>query len=112
MVAFAKYFFEFDIRGEDGSTKREHLHVAANASHRVPVELQDQPELPESAVHVWDWFLDLNSGRTASMAGLNAISYLEIQAWADMTGEQLARWEVVAIKALDRAFLDRKDKDA
>lgn len=110
-MAFAKYFFEFDIRGEDGSTKREHLHVAAKASHRVPVELQDQPELPESAAHVWDWFLELNSGRTASMAGLNTISYAEIKAWADLLKENLAVWEVTAIKALDRAFLDRKDKN-
>lgn len=111
-MAFATNFFEFDMKGKDGSTKRDHLKIVANATGKVPVELQYQPELPESAAYVWDWFLDLNSGRTASMAGLNAISYLEIQAWADITGEQLARWEVVAIKALDRAFLDRKDENA
>jgi hypothetical protein len=110
-VAFAECFFEFDIKGEDGSTKREHLKVAANATKKVPVELQDQPELPESASHVWDWFLDLNAGRTASMAGLNTISYLEIKAWADLHNEKLAVWEVKAIKALDNAFLSRKDKN-
>lgn len=110
-MAFAACFFEFDIKGEDGSTKRDHLMVAANATKKVPVELQDQPELPESAAHVWDWFLELNSERTASMAGLNTISYSEIRAWAELENEKLAVWEVKAIKALDRAFLNRKDKN-
>ena len=110
-MAFAKCFFEFDIKGEDGSTKRQHLQIVANATKKVPVELQDQPELPESVQHVWDWFLDLNSGRTASVAGLNVISYSEIKAWAELRNEKLAVWEVNAIKDLDRAFLARKDKD-
>lgn len=110
-MAFAKSFFELDIKGEDGSTKREHLGVIANATKKVPVELRDQPELPESAEHVWNWFLELNSGRTASMAGLNTISYSEIKAWAELLKMDLAVWEVNALKALDRAFLDRKDKN-
>lgn len=111
LTAYAECFFEFDIKREDKSTKRQHLHIARDASGKVPVELQDQPELPESAVHVWEWFLELNSGRTASMAGLNVISYAEIKAWAELLNEKLAVWEVNAIKALDRAFLSRKDKN-
>lgn len=110
-MAFAEFFFEFDIKGPDGSTRRDHLHVAAAATKKTPVELLDQPEFPESAKHVWDWFLELNAGRTASMAGLNTISYSEIKAWADLLKENLAVWEVNAIKALDRAFLNRKDKN-
>jgi len=96
--------------GEDGSTKRDHLKRVADMTNKSPKELQDLPELPESAAHVWGWFLELNGTRQAAMNGALPISYLEMLSWQALTLEKLARWEVIAIKALDRAFMNRKEK--
>lgn len=58
--------------------------------------------MPLLAEHIWVWFNDL---RTASTA---PISYQEIQAWAQLTGQNLERWEVAAIRRLDMELLKSK----
>lgn len=93
----------------DGSCKRDHLKIAAQATGIVPNELKDLPELPESAAHVWNWFLDLNSSRVITQNGQAMISYSELLAWQELTLEKLKRWEVKAIKALDWAYTHRKE---
>lgn len=109
MVDYAESYFYLDIIAPDGTCKRDHLKIVAQSTNKVPNELKDLPELPESAAHVWRWFLDLNSHRKITVNGPSAISYSEILAWQELNFEKLKRWEVTAIKALDRAFLNRKD---
>ena len=106
-MAFAECYFDLDIIRPDGSSKRDNLKIVAKVTNTVPNELRDLPELPESAAHVWEWFLDINETRSAKTH--MPFSYSEILAWQELKKEKLSRWEVDALKALDRAFLNRKE---
>lgn len=107
MVDYAEMYFHLDVKGKDGSTKRDHLMIVAETTNTVPIELQDLPELPESATHIWEWFLDLNGARHITEMGQSPLSFLDIEAWSRLTKNSLAVWEVKALKAIDRAFLNR-----
>jgi hypothetical protein len=72
--------------------------------------LEGLPELPEAAAHVMQWYHDLSSTRSMGMA-LNPISYTEIQAWCNLTGNWPASWEVSAIRQIDAAFLQSCNED-
>lgn len=76
----------------------------------TPPELGGVPDLPEAAAHVLHWYYDLAGTRTIGMA-LNPISYTEIQAWCNMTGNRPAPWEVLAIRQIDAAFLQSCHED-
>lgn len=60
--------------------------------------------MPECAVHVWHWFIALSQKRTCGMA-LNPITWLDMQAWSQMTGIKPLQWELEAISGIDNAFL-------
>ncbi|HCD27560.1 MAG TPA: hypothetical protein DER02_08570 [Gammaproteobacteria bacterium] len=54
-------------------------------------------ELPESFRYVWQWFLELQTGK--------AITYLEIDAWARLNHIELKLGEVQKLMALERLLL-------
>jgi len=58
--------------------------------------------------------MELTGSRDYSEAGPLPLKFSEIQAWSNLTGYDLARWEVDAIKAIDHSFLTsdmiKKDK--
>ena len=54
----------------------------------------------------------MSSGRTSNGFGPNPLSFCEIRAWCDLTGSELAPYEVVLIKKLDRVYLDWVAKQA
>lgn len=96
---------------EDGQPKRAHLEVAARLSPVARAELVG-PKLPEAAVHVWEWFLELNAARSAGEFGVAAITFAELEAWARLTGRDLRPHEVTWLRAIDRLWLATPDKGA
>lgn len=64
----------------------------------------DRP-IPEGAEHVWEWFWQLNRGRTCGMASFNPIGWQEIAAWSQLTGNRPRQWELDALSGIDTAFL-------
>lgn len=62
--------------------------------------------LPESYKYLWFWFLELHSARQNNGFGVSALSYTEIKAWIDLSGIVIASWEIVAIRAIDKAYID------
>jgi len=82
---------------EDGTTKFDRLSHLENATGK--------PHLPEILIpvdvqYLWDWFMDLNNARQSGF-GISPISYMELQAWAHMTGVQPTIWEVQVLKRID-----------
>ncbi len=76
-----------DLPGKDGSTPREHYEQAKK-------EIENDPEVPLCVQHVWDWFLDL--------AGSEEITYVELRAWVDMTGNLPNPMEIDMLRAMFR----------
>jgi len=79
--------------GDTGATKREHLAILKRSGMAVP-ELDDVPQLPDTAYHVWQAYIDL--------VGNTEINYSEIKAWSDMTGMNIKAWELSAIMRLEK----------
>ncbi len=76
-----------DVPGKDGLTPREHYEQAR-------LVIDDDPDVPSCVQHVWDWFIDL--------AACENISYVELRAWVDMTGNLPSPMEVDMLKAMFR----------
>lgn len=87
----------------DGSTVRQNLESVARQTGRRPDGL-DGPALPPAGFQLWEWFMELNTTRQAGM-GLSPITYPDIQAFFTMISEQPARWQIDAIRRLDRVVL-------
>jgi len=66
------------------------------------------PELPESLLYVWDWFIRLNNTRQSGMA-MSPITYQEILAFCTLYEIKMCEWELDLIKLLDRVALSVKD---
>ena len=67
----------------------------------------EEPEIPEFGRYLWEWFVELHSGRSAGMAGPDPISWRDIADWSALTGIKVLPWEVRAIRAMDNGFLSQ-----
>lgn len=103
-MAWAREEFRLDRPDTSGTPLRAHLQAAG-------VEQPNPKPFPEAAAQVWEWFMELATGRTAGL-GPNPLTWEGIAAWCDLTGNRPAPWEVRAIKALDLAFLAAHHKGA
>jgi hypothetical protein len=63
------------------------------------------PVLPPEAVHVWNAFVQLSSARTSNGFGPDPVTFTEVAAYVDLTGDVLDPWEIEAIREMDHAFL-------
>ena len=69
-------------------------HVAKSLG-RIPKELENAPKCPEGAEYIWRIFVALKNA--------GGVSYSEIRAYVEMTGERLNPFEVECIRRLDEA---------
>jgi hypothetical protein len=88
---------EYDTPNKDGISKRAMLTQAGRAG--------PASEPPELASHVWEWFWDLSAARGSNGFGLNPVGFVDLAAWAAMTGAEPLEWELQALREMDRAFL-------
>lgn len=93
---------KLNARRKDGSTLRENYE---HAERQTGKRLFDEPEPPEEAAHVWEWFWELDAARGGNGFGLNPLSWEEIAAWADLNGVRPEQMELRLIKAMDAARL-------
>jgi len=66
---------------------------------------------PREVEHVWGWFMELHTQRGSNGFGENSLSFVDMEAWARLTGRSVRPWEVQLILALDRTFLLQKSED-
>lgn len=84
--------------GDSKITNLDHLLAIAEQTGDFS-EIEGEP-IPGIVSHVWDWFIELSNAR-----GEGAISYSEIKAWVELTGNQLTPFELKLIKKLDVLLL-------
>lgn len=70
----------------------------------------DGPELPLDVAHIWRWFVEIAAGRGSNGWGPNPISYLDIDAWARLTGTIMRPTEVRAIVLVDQTWRGQVSK--
>ena len=97
LIAFARSEFELD-KEIDGVSQREHLRRAWQMTGRCPAALADAPRLPEGCEAAWRAFTDMRASCPNGFS-LARIPYGEIDAY-------LAPWEVRAVRAVDRVFIE------
>lgn len=69
------------------------------------------PDLDDMAMYLWEWFMELNSQRTSNGFGLNPITFLDIQAWANLTKRFPLAWEVKALRSMDTIWITEYAKN-
>lgn len=55
-------------------------------------------------------FLELHDGRTGNGMGANPITWPDMAAWAELTGQHPLPWEVKLLRALDREWMESQGK--
>jgi hypothetical protein len=88
----------------DGASKRQHLERVEARTGRRPPEL-DTPPIPAWALHIVDWWGELNAARGGNGMGPNPIGWSDLAAWAALTGTAPSPFEVRTILAIDHAWL-------
>lgn len=96
-MTWAREEFRLGKPDKNGTSLRSHLQAAG-------VEEPNPHPFPEALGYLWAWFLDLSAGRLSGL-GPCPITWEGMSAWAALTGNQMAPWEVRAIRALDAAYL-------
>lgn len=76
--------------------------VTFRQRENLPELEYEQLGVPLYADHVWEWFWEIEQTRNAETQ-YQPLSFTEIAAWSQLTGEVLNPWEVRAIKFMDAA---------
>ena len=84
---------------------RQHLETAWKVTGIMPDKLANAPVLPEGCEDTWATFVQLRSSCPSAGMGPGSISYSEFDAYQRVTGERLEPWQLDAIRAADRAYL-------
>lgn len=107
-MEFAKQEFRL---GSGSNSIREQLNLVWKNTGRKPKELDDLISLPDSTMHIWGWFIELNNARSSNGFGVNPLSYSEIWSYFNLMQVSPDEWEVKLIKALDNIALEQISKD-
>ena len=91
--------------GKAGKSVRQHYESIARQTGRRPAALR-VPPIPSGGERVWGLFTDLSRRRRAGFSGPDPIGWLELDAYARVTGEKLDPWEAEAITTLDDVYLE------
>lgn len=68
---------------------------------------EDVPEAadcPNEVQHIWRWYVELDASRSEGM-DIGPILYTEIEAWARLCKIDLTRFEVIAMRQVDKAYM-------
>ena len=64
----------------------------------------DEPDVPESALYLIQWFLRLSSCRRGGFNGVEPITDLDIWAWQMNSGQRIKPEEVEILVSMDQAY--------
>jgi len=84
------------------------LEVLVRAG-RKPRSALDGPDIPIELVYLWNWFMEIARTRAYNEVGPQPIGYVDVLAWATLTGREPRPHEVMALLDLDHAMLFPSD---
>lgn len=99
-----------------GSSQKSHLdsvirQMKADGKDTSHLEAQVAPvQLEPGSEYMVELFAKLSHTRTWGMASPMPISYLEIKAYTDLTGDRLTPWEIETIRRMDVVFIHEHAK--
>lgn len=110
-----RHAFGLEEPQHDQRPLRAHLAPLARRGNRDALALLRPPAYPERCAHVVGWFFELHSRRSVGQYGPAALSWVDIHAWASLTGRRPTPWELQVIGRLDAAYfamLNERQKKA
>lgn len=92
----------------DSGTRRDHLEAAAKAGSSAAQAELDAAAAADAgpAAYLWDWFMELHAARGSNGFGPSPIGFADLAAWAQLTKRAPTAFEVMALRALDHAYLE------
>lgn len=104
-LKFAESEFRLSKDSGSGST-RDQLNLVWKNTGIKPKELDDLPELPNTCIEVWNWFIDLSASRTSNGFGMNPFTYQEMLAYFTLIDVIPRDWEIKLLKMLDNKAIE------
>jgi len=91
---FYAYGYDKDEKGVSSKVSRIAGWEQVQKSGITPKGLQDKPDLDDNLTYLWNDYCDIRKG-------CENISYLELQAYQNVSGNNLTPWEVSMMLELD-----------
>jgi hypothetical protein len=106
LLEFAEEKLQHSASFEDSSVG-EHLEYIKKQKEERGEYIEEDDDSPPSPewFHLYEYFLELNSGRQYGMGFPQPISFHEILSWCIIKRMHLWRHEVDAIKGIDNIFM-------
>ena len=94
--------------GHEVSVSRDTKEKVTRAEYNAAagVDTPEMPDIPECAIHVWQWWWELNARRPPGFEALAPISFSEISAWIMLTGRLVSPEEIRWLIQMDNAWLE------
>jgi hypothetical protein len=73
-------------------------------------EDEEDSGVSEDGALLWQWFGELDRGRSYGEFGPNPLSWADIHQWAALFGNRPTPFELETLKSMDIAFLNAKAK--
>ena len=88
-------------KGGGVDATREEYNAAFGSSHKTP----EAPQIPDSVMHVWEWWWHLNARRNPGFDSMSPLTYSEIYHWSALTRTQITPTETSMLILMDDAYL-------
>lgn len=89
----------------DGVSVREHLEAVERQTGITPKALRG-PDCPFEFDRVFLLWSEIHAGRSSNGMGLTPLTWVDIAAWRDLTGELVTPDEIRVIRKVDGWWLD------
>ncbi len=93
-------------------TVRQHYAGLVKRGRSEFLRLLEGPELPLELAYLWEWSLEIRSAPRTGINGFEPLTWVDIQAWAEMTKrDDVQPFEVHALIFLDRILRNPPDEE-
>jgi hypothetical protein len=86
-----------------GATYREQWIDSTKKGESEPWEWVPK-DPPHQLEYLWNWFLELHTGRHFDANGPKPISYQDMYSWSRLTERKLGQFELKIIRQMDRRY--------
>jgi len=87
-------FYAYGTDADSKTTRLAHWEQVKKSSGIIPEGLRNKPTLPRALSYIWECYADISKG-------CERVTYQELKAYCDLTGEQLTPWESTLIVEID-----------
>ena len=103
-MTYASHSFELSKQDDKGISLRDHLETVERQTGIRPKEL-NMPEFPDTLSLVWRIFIELSNSRSQGFSGGSPITYEQMKAYTEITGNTIGPAQAEIIQKLDREYL-------